>query len=342
MQQPTPPPAIPNDKLPANLKQIPAGYQALDEYFRKVPGMNVLLLREETILRIEKITGRPLICYVSKTNETDKSKPVHINDDDLVGFDDLTRDTKGDNIDIFLVSNGGSAEAAERIINLIRERYKSVRFIIPANAYSAATLMCFAGDEIIMDIKSTLGPIDPQINGIPARAIQRAFESIEERIVKEGPKALAAYMPLISKYDLHVLEICKSVQELSNELAASWLSSYMLKCDEADQKVTSIVNFFADYDIHKSHGRSINRNKSRELGLKVVNAEDVNDLAPLVSSLYNQYLIMMDRSGFFKLYENSHGIHWGRQAAALQFQLPLAPGSMPPFPFIPPMPIPPK
>ena len=28
-------------------------------------------------------------------------------------------------------------------------------------------------------------------------------------------RALTAYMPLISKYDLHLLEICKSAQELS-------------------------------------------------------------------------------------------------------------------------------
>jgi hypothetical protein len=32
----------------------------------------------------------------------------------------------------------------------------------------------------------TLGPIDPQINGIPARAIRRAFETLEERLAAEG------------------------------------------------------------------------------------------------------------------------------------------------------------
>jgi hypothetical protein len=72
-----------------------------------------------------------------------------------------------------------------------------------------------------MDTVGTLGPIEPQINGIPARAILRAFETIQKRLHDEGPKGLTAYMPLLSKYDLHILEICKSAQELSEELAGT-------------------------------------------------------------------------------------------------------------------------
>lgn len=77
----------------------------------------------------------------------------------------------GENVDVFLISNGGSPEAAERIIKLLRSKYKKVRFLIAGNAYSAATMMCFAGDEIIMHCQGTLGPIDPQIGGIPAHSI---------------------------------------------------------------------------------------------------------------------------------------------------------------------------
>ena len=66
--------------------------------------------------------------------------------------------------------------------------------------------MCFSGDAILTLPEGTLGPIDPQLNGIPARAILRAFETLEERLAKEGPKALTAYVPLLQKYDLHLLE----------------------------------------------------------------------------------------------------------------------------------------
>ncbi|MQY59252.1 MAG: hypothetical protein GH144_06555 [Clostridia bacterium] len=38
-----------------------------------------------------------------------------------------------------------------------------MRFLIPHTAYNAATMLALSGDEILMDDRSTLGPIDPQI-----------------------------------------------------------------------------------------------------------------------------------------------------------------------------------
>jgi len=215
---------------------------------------------------------------------------------------------------------------------LLREHFGKVRFIVPANAYSAATLICFAGDEIVMDTGATLGPIDPQINGIPARAILRAFEKIEKRLKDEGPRALSAYMPLIQKYDLHILEICTSAQELSQELARNFLSSYMLGLKEDSPKIGEIVDFFFDFDIQKSHGRSIDRDKAREQGLKVTNLEETDGLTDLVRSLYNQYEIWFDKTTFYKMFENAHGIGWGRQAEQVTVQLPLTPAPAQPIP----------
>ena len=121
-------------------------------------------------------------------------------------------------------------------------------------------------------------------------------------------------MPLISKYDLHILEICKSAQELSEELARAWLSTYMLKCAAADQAVTKIVDFFKSYDFHKSHGRSIDRERAREQGLaNVVDAESTEGLADLLQSLVNQYDLWFDKTAFFKMFEDARGINWGRQ-----------------------------
>ena len=245
-------------------------YQALSDYLSKLTaekpeGVEAFELRKETITRIEKITQRPLICYVTKTSGVPQGVPVSIEDSDLTGFSDLVQTTPGPAVDVLVVSNGGVPEATERIVRLLREKFESIRFIVPANAFSAATLMSFSGDEILMDSQGTLGPIDPQLGGIPARAILRAVETLEERLKTEGPNALTAYMPMLSKYDLHLLEICKSAEELSKELARNWLSKYMLKCPENDERVTNIVNFFSDYDMHKSHGRSIDRSKAHEL-----------------------------------------------------------------------------
>jgi hypothetical protein len=307
----------------SNLEQIPVTYQEISNYINKFREFTLFFLRKETFLRIERITGIPLICYVTKTHNLPRGVPTYIDDEDLTGFGDLIHSTEGDAVDLLLVSNGGSAEATERIVRLLREHYKQVRFILPANAFSAATLLCFSGEEIIMDSLSTLGPIDPQINGVPARAILRAFESVEARLKEEGPKGLTAYMPLISKYDLHILEICKSAQELSKELAKNWLSTYMLKCDEGNPEVLKIIEFFSNYDIHKSHGRSIDRQRARDLGLKVINTEEIEGLAGLVRSLYNQYEIWFDKTPSYKVFENSRGINWGKEIRQINVKLPV-------------------
>ena len=318
----------------SKLEQLPITYQDLSNFFAKLGEANPFYLRKETFLRIERLTKRPLLCYITKTHNLPQGVPAYINDSDLIGFRDLVQSIDGDSVDVFIVSNGGSVEASERIVRLLRERFKSVRFMIPANAYSAATLICFSGDEIIMDLLGTLGPIDPQINGVPARAILRAFETIEERLKIEGPRALAAYMPLLSKYDLHILEICKSAQELSKELARTWLSSYMLRCAENDPAVVRIVDFFSDYDVHKSHGRSIDRKKGREVGLKITNAEDIKGLSDLVRSLYNQYELLFDKTPFYMVFENAHGINWGRllPTVSVQVPIPVSPGKPQPTP----------
>ncbi|MBM3188318.1 MAG: hypothetical protein FJZ90_06300 [Chloroflexi bacterium] len=327
--RPPPPPARdapkPVEVDPSALEQLPSTYQAVQEYYARFPGAKLFALRKEAFQRIEHTTDRPLVCYVTKTTNIPREMPAYLDHSDLPGFRDLVQAVKGDELDVFLVSNGGSAEAVERIAKMLRERFRSVRFIVPANAYSAATLLCFAGDEIIMGSLGTLGPIDPQINGIPARTILRAFENIEERLKREGPAALTAYVPLLEKYDLHMLEICKSAQELSQELARNFLSEHMLKCDKDDPRIARIVRHFSDYDVQKSHARSIDRRTARDWGLTVTNAEDVEGLDPLVYSLYNQYEFFFDRTPFYKLFENAMGITWGRQSVTLPIKLPASP-----------------
>ena len=114
----------------------------------------------------------------------------------------------------------------------------------------------------------------------------------------------------------------ESAENLSKDLARDCLSNYMLKIPRDDERVTGIVNFFSDYDIHKSHGRSIDRAKARELGLKVTNLEDLSEVTNLVRGLYNQYEYLFDRLAFYKLFENTRGVIWGRQYADVNIQIP--------------------
>ncbi|MEI9479118.1 MAG: hypothetical protein WCO26_21450, partial [Deltaproteobacteria bacterium] len=84
-----------------------------------------------------------------------------------------------------------------------------------------------------------------------------------------------------------------------------------------DPKVKEIVSFFKNYDQHKSHGRSIGREKARELGLNIINAESIG-LSDFIRGLSNQYAFFFDKSPFYKVFENPYGVNWGRQIINIQ------------------------
>src|SRR5438132_321079 len=103
----------------AENEKLPVSYQAMTELVAQRPDLNAFNLRLETYKQIEKVTGRPLICYVAKTNNVSSAIPAYIDHSDLFGFSDLVQSIDGEEIDVFLTSNGGSAEATERIVRLI-------------------------------------------------------------------------------------------------------------------------------------------------------------------------------------------------------------------------------
>lgn len=306
----------------SKIEHLPLGFGNIQEFAVKYKNFVPTELRVETIRRFEAITKRPLICYATQVDLVpgNAQSITPIGNEDLEGFDNLidsvleipsNSEIDISKIDVLMVSNGGSPVAAERIVRLLRENFDEIRFIIPSNAYSAATMMALACDEILMTDVGTLGPIDPQINGIPARTILRGFEGLEERIKQEGPQALGAYIHLLGQYNLHLLEICRDAEALAKELAHTWLTDYMLK-DERE-KVDDIVNFLVNYDEHKSHARSIGRTKAKELGLNITFLKRKEPLTKIVRSLQDQFSFFFKVSSFFKLYENGHGVSWGRQ-----------------------------
>jgi hypothetical protein len=299
-------------------EQLPKTYQAtlsffeerfshLDENQRGIAASN---LRQETIKRIEAITQRPLICYTSKIYNPPQGGHASINNFDLVGFSDLISTVSGEDVDIFIISNGGEVEATDRIVTLLRERFNHIRYIIPSHAFSAATLLCFSGNEIIIGPQGTLGPIDPQMNGVPIQAILQSFNKAKEEIEKNGMNSLLAYWPLLTKYELPILEVCEQYDDLSKLLAKKWLGTHMLQCTEDDPRVKRCVGFFSDYETHKSHGRSISRKEAASKYL-IVHTTEESSVHDLVQSLYVQYVFWFDKSVFAKFFENSQGIHWG-------------------------------
>jgi hypothetical protein len=89
-----------------------------------------------------------------------------------------------------------------------------------------------------------------------------------------------------------------------------------------DEEINEIVRFFMDHGLHKSHGRSIDRDIAKKKGLTIKNSEDIPDLDSLLLSLFNQYHLLFAQSPFCKLFENSRGVNWGRASQQIQIPLP--------------------
>ena len=74
-------------------------------------------------------------------------------------------------IDIILHTPGGLVIAALQIGRALKAHKGQVTVFVPHFAMSGGTLIAMSADEIVMSMHAVLGPIDPQINGLPAASI---------------------------------------------------------------------------------------------------------------------------------------------------------------------------
>ncbi|MBA7548477.1 hypothetical protein ES705_40937 [subsurface metagenome] len=123
------------------------------------------------------------------------------------------------NILMIIHSSGGSVEPAYLISNCCKEYSKKFVIVIPRKAKSAATLISLGADEIHMGIMSELGPIDPQINLLPALGLTNAVEYLASLCTKypEAGDMFAKY--LSAKLDLRVLGYFNRVTESAAQYA---------------------------------------------------------------------------------------------------------------------------
>lgn len=279
----------------------------------QIQGSELYNLRRGCYSDIENERGRPLLVYAVKYPEAPADAPIQLGLDDVDGFTDLLSAVgDADEVDILIHSPGGVAEATERIVSLLRNRFTNVCFLVPHSAYSAATMLALSGNEIILHPSATLGPIDPQIGGVPARSIRRGFDKVRELLKEEGPEALPAYVPLLEKLTLQMLELCDDSLKLSQELVKEWLAQYMFGGQDGfSDIIEKAVQYFSDYDIHKTHGRPLTLDKINPLGLKIRQAEP-----PIRELMWEAHILLYGFFGitpFVKLFENNNGLSWGKQ-----------------------------
>lgn len=292
-------------------------------------------VRRERISIIEGITHRPLIVYATSFLERDKAQAargeVGIDNYDPVAFDEVIATIEGESLDVLLHSPGGSPEAAESIVTLLRSRFKYLRFIVPHMAKSAATMICCAGDEILMDERSELGPIDPQLqlvraDGViimaPAQAILKQFDKATESLAK-NPKQIAAWLPILQPLAPSLLTECESANNLSEQLVIEWLKKYMFNGrPDADNMASAAAKYLADSSLHLSHGRRIGIEQLKGLNLNILDLREHLELRNAIWNLYHAIYWTFQDTNAFKIVESCHGTAYIRQIMIQQIPIP--------------------
>ncbi|MDZ4792301.1 MAG: ATP-dependent Clp protease proteolytic subunit [Hyphomicrobiales bacterium] len=143
-------------------------------------------VRKKYLKRLNQYTKRNVIAYYSGFLSKPPIFGLEIKDEDKNGFmmaiHQMDRE-KG--LDLFLHTPGCSIAAAESLADYLRSMFgNDVRAIVPQIAMSAGTMIACSCRSIIMGKHSNLGPIDPQINGVPAQGvtneIEKAYLEIQE------------------------------------------------------------------------------------------------------------------------------------------------------------------
>lgn len=222
-------------------------------------------------------------------------------------------DEKRDCLLVMITTNGGDALTVERIVNIFRQHYEEVNFIVPDYAYSAGTILCMSGDNIFMDYYSALGPIDPQIQNKEGRWVPALgyLDKIQELLDKatRGEISEAEFL-ILKEFDLAEVRAYEQAKELTIDLLQEWLVKYKFKnwethsdggtvsYEEKRKKAQEIAEELNNYRRWKSHGRPLNIDTLKKIGVKI---EDFGQNMKAKRTIRRYYEVMTDyarKNGF--------------------------------------------
>lgn len=273
------------------------------------------VIRRNYLSKLHALTGRNVIVYYSGWLQKAALQRLGytgfaLDDADKNGLmatiHELDR-TKG--LDLFLHTPGGDAAATESLVDYLRSMFNTdIRAVVPQLAMSAGTMIALACREIIMGKHSSLGPIDPQIGGLPAHGIIEEFDTAAKQIQKNQSK-IYLWQPIISKYSPTLIGECQKAIAWCNDMVKDWLISGMFSGDaDAATKADNIVKELADHALTKSHARHISMKKAKEMGITITALEDDPDLQEAVLTVHHACIQTLSDTMACKIIENHRGV----------------------------------
>lgn len=299
---------------------MPGWKSLLDE--TKEAGSGYDVVRRKYLRKLHDVTGRNVIAYYSAwlqkiPKDSQSSFPLQVNDNDKNGFMATVHELeRAKGLDLLLHTPGGETAATESLVDYLRAMFgQDIRAIVPQLALSAGTMIACASKEIVMGAHSSLGPIDPQVGGLPAHGVREEFERAATEIA-DNPRLVPLWQPIIARYSPTLIGECEKAIAWSEEMVSAWLKTGMFAGDpKADEKAQHVITELGDHALTKSHARHISIQRAREIGLHVVALEEDGDLQEAVLSVHHAYIQTLAGTAALKILENHNGVAFITAAA---------------------------
>lgn len=328
-----------NKKPPAAVKSQPPVTSFLDimkdgNEYQSIIGLQNVNVDMATELRrsineITTIRKRPLICYIANVVNANISQSVSVNNSDDAPFLEMLRNvqTNVQDIDILLVTPGGSAETVAFWVNQIRSRFSNVSFILPYMAMSAGTIFCMSGDELIMDESAFFGPIDPQVpskNGryVPAQSINTLISDIQQRgqeQLKRGEQPDWTDVQLLRNLDAKEIGNAINASKFSTDLVSQYLEQYKFKNwtvhqngsavtqEERKARAKAIAGQLCNHQLWLSHSNRISRTMAWDTcKLKITHPEDTEGLNRALKRFWALMCFFMENAPVVKIFASEN------------------------------------
>jgi hypothetical protein len=324
----------PNSHLPASTWAL-AGQQCYGEYLNQPLASNFEELTAERKRQLQRISelrgGRDVLVFAADLNK--ERAPISIGYVDVLPISDQLSNLRGNALDLILETPGGSGEAAEDIVRILRGTYSDFAVIVPGWAKSAGTIMAMAADEILMGATSALGPIDAQLvwqeKRFSAGALLEGMRKIKEEVETTGVLN-KAYIPILQGISPGELETAKNALDFATRLVTDWLAQYKFKSwqqhsstgqpvtdQEKRTRAKQIAEQLCDHTRWLTHVRSIKLDDLHALRLLVKDYREDPELADAISRYY-ALLQMAFAGNLYKLYETT-------SSQIYKFLMPLVP-----------------
>ena len=155
-------------------------------------------------------------------------------------------------LEMVLHTPGGLVLPALQIARAVKAHPARTTIFVPHYAMSGGTLIAMAADEIIMSEHAALGPIDPQIGGLPAASVLRVTQEKDANSTDDYTLILA---------DVGEMAI-RQLQSAAYELLSGNVSD---NAAMAAAEQLSSGRWTHDYPIVAAHARELGLNVSTEM-----------------------------------------------------------------------------